>query len=399
LNKPWSASELSAVNTTSSPSARSAAAVTVTPVSGKRDLDLFIRLPWRIYRGNPNWVPPLLHFQREMFSPKHNPFYEHADVQLLLARRNGKVAGRISAHIDHEHNRYHNEKTGFFGFFECVDDPDVASALLSSAEEWVRARGMDRIRGPLNFSVNGELGFLVEGHDSPPQILMTYTQPYYLGLTEQSGYTKVQDLYAWRWDSQPVPEGPARIVRELRSRPEVRVRIANMKRVDEEVRTILKLYNDAWSENWGFVPATEAEARQMSSDLKLIADPHIIPFVEIDGKPAAFALALPNLNEAIHDLDGKLFPFGFIKLLWRMKVKRPRTGRLLLLGIGKEYRSRKYAGLAYLLCDEIYHQARKRGYKWAEFSWTLEDNKLINSLITKIGAHRYKTYRIYEKLL
>jgi GNAT superfamily N-acetyltransferase len=376
-----------------------AGTVAVTPVAGKRDLEAFIRLPRRLYRHNPNWVPPLLHFQREMFSPKHNPFFEHADVQLFLARRVDRVVGRISAQIDHEHNRYHNERTGFFGFLECDDDADVAAALLRTAEDWLRARGMDRIRGPLNFSINGEIGFLVDGHDSPPQILMPYTHRYYLDLLEQVGYAKAQDLYAWRWESQPVPEGPARMVRELRSRPEVKVRIANMKRFDEEVRTILQLYNEAWSENWGFVPATDAEARQMSRELKLIADPHIVPFVEIDGVPAGVALAVPNLNEAIHDLDGKLFPLGLIKLLWRMKVRRPRTGRLLLLGIRKEYRTRRYAGLAYLLCDEIYRQARKRGYEWAEFSWTLEDNHLINSLITKIGCRHYKTYRIYEKPL
>ena len=344
-------------------------------------------------------MPPLLRLQRELFSPKHNPFFQHADVQLFVARRGGQVVGRISAQIDREHNRYHNERTGFFGFLECIQDGTIAAALLTAAEEWLRARNMDRVRGPFNFSINGELGLLVEGFDSPPQILMPYTQPYYLDLVEGRGYAKAQDLLAWRWQSQPVPEGPARMVRELRSRPEVRVRTANMKRFDEEVRTILDLYNEAWSENWGFVPATEAEARQMSSDLKFLADPHIVPFVEIDGRPAGVALAVPNLNEVIHDLDGKLLPFGFIKILWRLKVRRPKTGRLLLLGIRKEYRTRRYAGLAYLLCDELYQQARKRGYEWAEFSWTLEDNHLINSLITKIGSTHYKTYRIYEKAL
>ena len=356
-------------------------------------------MPWRLYRRNPNWVPPLLRLQHELFSPKHNPFFEHADVQLFLARRDGHVAGRISAQIDHEQNRYHNERTGFFGFFECENDTAVASALLNSAEIWQRDRGMERIRGPLNFSVSGEVGFLVEGFDSPPQILMPYTNAYYLDLVEAASYAKVQDLYAWRWESQPVPEGPARMVRQLRSRPEVRVRIADMKHFDDEVRTILQLYNDEWSENWGFVPATEAEARQMSRDLKFIADPHLVSFVEIDGKAAAFALAVPNLNDAIRDLDGRLFPLGFVKLLWRLKVRRPRNGRLLLLGVRKEFRTRRYAGLAYLLCDEIYRRAGQRGYEWAEFSWTLEDNHLINSLITKVGCRHYKTYRIYEKPL
>jgi len=187
------------------------------------------------------------------------------------------------------------------------------------------------------------------------------------------------------------------MVRELRKRPEVQIRSANMKDFREEVRTILRLYNDSFAQNWGFVPATEAEADQMSNDLKFIVDPHVVPFVEIDGKPAGVALAIPNLNEAIRDLNGRLFPFGFIKLLWRLKVRRVRTGRLVILGIAKEFRTREYAGLAYLLCDEIYHAGIARGYDWAEFSWTLEDNHLINNLIEKVDAVRYKTYRLYEK--
>ncbi len=374
-------------------------AATVTPVDGKPDLEAFIRLPWRLYAGNPNWVPPLLRLQRELFSPRHNAFFQHADVQLFLARRDGQVVGRISAQVDHEHNRYHQERTGFFGFFESEDDPEVARALLDAAEEWLRAKGMERVRGPLSFSINGEVGLLVEGFDSPPMIMMPYSPPYYLDLMEGCGYVKAQDLYAWRWERQPVPEGPARIVKQLRDRPEVTARRADMRRFQEEVRTILDLYNDAWSDNWGFVPATKAEAEQMARDLKLIAEPRLVPFVEIDGQAAGVALAVPNLNEAIRDLNGKLFPFGLIKLLWRLKLRRLKTGRLMLLGIKKEYRTRRYAGLAYLLCDEIYHGAIESGFQWAEFSWTLEDNPLINSLITKIGCQRYKTYRVYEKAL
>ncbi len=374
--------------------------MTVTPVAGRADLDAFIRLPWRIYEGNPNWVPPLLRLQHELFDPKRNAFYQHADVQLFLARRDGEVVGRLSAHIDREHNRYHSERTGFFGFFECVNDPDAARALLAAAESWLRERGMDRVRGPLSFSINSEVGLLVDGFDSPPLILMPYSQPYYLELLERCGYAKAKDLYAWRWGNQPVPAGaPARMAKELRERPEVRVRRADKGRFKEEVRTILDLYNDAWSENWGYVPATEAEAEQMARELKFIVDPDIVPLVEINGKPAGVAMAVPNVNEAIHDLNGHLFPFGFIKLLWRLKVRRVKTGRLLLLGVKKEFRTRQYAGLGYLLCDEIYRGATERGYKWAEFSWTLEDNGLVNSLATKVGATHYKTYRIYEKAL
>ena len=186
---------------------------------------------------------------------------------------------------------------------------------------------------------------------------------------------------------------------ELRSRPEVTVRRASLRRFNQEVHTVLALYNEAWRDNWGFVPATEAEAQQMARELKLIVDPNIVPLVEVDGVPAGVALAVPNLHEAIHDLNGRLFPLGIFKLLWRLKVRRPRSGRLLLLGVKKEFRTRRYAGLAYLLCDEIYRGATERGYGWAEFSWTLEDNKLINAIITKVGAEHYKTYRIYEKAL
>jgi len=320
-------------------------------------------------------------------------------VQLFIATRSGRITGRISAHVDHEHNRYHDERTGFFGFFECEDDRDSSGSLFAAAEDWLRGRGMDTARGPLNFSTNGEAGLLVDGFDSPPMVLMPYTHAYYPKLIEDAGYLKARNLFAWRWQAQPVPEGPARMVAKLRARPEVTVRRADLRDFRQEVRTILDLYNDAWSENWGFVPATEAEAEQMARDLRLIVDPDIVPFVEIDGRPAGVALAVPNLNDAIRDLNGRLFPFGLIKLLWRMKVRRPKNGRLLLLGIKKEFRSRRYAGLAYLLCDEIYRGATERGYEWAEFSWTLEDNALINSLIRKVGCTHYKTYRIYEKPL
>ncbi len=374
--------------------------VQVSPVESKKDLDAFIRLPWHIYKDNPYWIAPLRYTEKHRFSAKDNPFFQHADVQLFLARRDGDVVGRISAHIDHEHNRYHDEHTGFFGFLECGDDPETAQALLTTAEDWLRARGMEQIRGPLNFSVNGEIGLLAEGFDSSPLPLMTYTHEYYLRLVEDAGYVKAKDLFAWRWASRPVPEGsPRRMVDELRARPGVTVRRARMKDFDSEVRMILDLYNDAWSENWGFVPATDAEAEQMAKDLKLVVDPRIVPVVEVDGVAAGVALGVPDFNWAMKPLNGNLFPFGWIRFLWRLKVRRPAAGRLLLFGIKKEFRSRKYAGLVYLLCDEMYEGAIDAKLEWAEFSWTLEDNGLINSLINKVGADRYKMYRIYEKAL
>jgi hypothetical protein len=390
-----------AVDSVSSPSSTAAAVdVEVVPVQSKRDLDDFIHLPWRIYKGNPNWVAPLFMTEKQRFSAEHNPFFHHAEVQLFLARRDGRTVGRISAQVDSEHIRYWHEQTGFFGCFECEDDPQAAAALLGAAEAWLRERGMEHIRGPLSFSTNGEVGLLAEGFNLPQMPLMPYANPYYLALIDGAGYVKAKDVLAWHWQRQPIPDGtPRRMVEALRARPDVKVRRADMDNFRAEYETILALYNDAWSENWGFVPATKAEADDYAKSLKIVIDPNIVPIVEVNGVAAAMAMAVPNYNWAQQPLHGRLFPFGWIRLLWRLKISRPKSGRLMLFGVAKEFRQRQYAGLAYLLCDEIYLAACERGYEWAEFGWTLEDNGLINSLIKKFGAEHYKTYRVYEKPL
>ena len=373
--------------------------VTVTPVSGRRDLDAFIKLPFGLYRDDPNWVPPLFYTERHRFNPKTNPFLQHADHQLFLARRDGQVVGRISAQVDHEHNRFHQERTGFFGFFESQDDPETARALLGSAEDWLREQGMEAARGPLSFSINQEVGLLVEGFDTPPMIMTPHSRPYYGRLIEGAGFHKVKDLYAWRWDWETVPAKAHRAVEALRQRPDITIRTGDIRRFDEEIAIILDVFNSAWSENWGFVPVTPAEARRLAEELRQIVDPNIVIIVEVEGKPAGVLLAAPNINEAIHDLNGRLFPFGWARLLWRLKVSRIKTGRLMILGVRKEYRTRRYLAMAYLLCDEIYRRARQRGYRWAELSWTLEDNSSVNTIIRNIGIPLYKTYRIYEKPL
>jgi len=373
--------------------------VTVTPVSGRRDLDAFIKLPFGLYRDDPNWVPPLFYTERHRFNPKTNPFLQHADHQLFLARRDGQVVGRISAHVDHEHNRFHQERTGFFGFFESQDDPETARALLGSAEDWLREQGMEAARGPLSFSINQEVGLLVEGFDTPPMVMTPHSRPYYGRLIEGAGFSKANDLYAWRWDWETVPAKAHRAVEALRQRPDITIRTGDIRRFDEEIAIILDVFNSAWSENWGFVPVTPAEARRLAEELRQIVDPNIVIIVEVEGKPAGVLLAAPNINEAIHDLNGRLFPFGWARLLWRLKVSRIKTGRLMILGVRKEYRTRRYLAMAYLLCDEIYRRARQRGYRWAELSWTLEDNSSVNTIIRNIGIPLYKTYRIYEKPL
>jgi len=370
--------------------------VTVTPVSGRRDIDAFIKFPFRLYRDDPNWVPPLLYLERPRFAPKTNPFLQHADHQLFLAHRDGQVVGRISAQEDHEHNRFHQERTGFFGFFESEDDGEVAQPLLETAEGWLRERGMEAARGPLSFSINQEVGLLVDGFDTQPMIMMAHSRPYYGRLIEGTGFTKATDLYAWRWDWETVPPKAHRAVDTLRRQPDITIRTGDIHRFDEEIATILDIFNSAWSENWGFVPVTPAEARHLAEELRQIVDTNLIIIVEVDGKPAGALLALPNINEAIHNLNGRLLPFGWAKLLWRLKVSRIKTGRLMIMGIKKEYRTRRYLAMAYLLCDEVYRGASRRGYRWAELSWTLEDNTAVSTMISNVGCRKYKTYRIYE---
>ena len=373
--------------------------VTVTPVSGRRDLDAFIKLPFNLYRNDPNWVPPLLFRERQRFDPKTNPFLQHADAQLFLAHHDGQTVGRISAQVDHEHNRFHEERTGFFGFFESEDDPDTARALLDAAGGWLRERGMEAVRGPLSFSINQEVGLLIEGFDMPPMVMMPYSRPYYGRLIESAGYEKAKDLYAWRYDSATVPAKAHHAVEELRQRPDITIRTGNKSRFDEEIATILDVFNSTWSDNWGFVPVTPAEARHFAEELRQIADTNLVILVEVQGKTAGVILAVPNINEAIHDLNGRIFPFGWAKLLWRLKVSHIRTGRLMIFGIKEEYRTRRYLAMAYLLCDEIYRRAREGGYHWSEFSWTLEDNTAVSTMIRNVGCRKYKTYRIYEKPL
>jgi hypothetical protein len=301
--------------------------------------------------------------------------------------------------VDHEHNRFHQERTGFFGFFESVDDGDVARSLLGTADGWLRERGMEAARGPLSFSINQEVGLLIDGFDTPPMIMTPHSRPYYGRLIEGAGFSKVMDLYAWKYSLETVPPKAHRAVEALRQRPEITIRSGDIRRFDEEIAIILDVFNSAWSENWGFVPVTPAEARHLAKELRTIVDPNLAVIVEVDGKTAGVVLVVPDLNEAIRDLNGRLFPFGWAKLLWRIKVSKIKAGRLMIMGVKKEYRTRKYLAMAYLLCDEIYHRARDGGYRRAEFSWTLETNTAVNTIIRNIGIGLYKTYRLYEKPL
>lgn len=374
--------------------------VEIEPVQTKRQLKEFIHLPWKIYRDDKAWVPPLLQQERERLSAKHNPFFEHAKAQYFLARRSGEVVGRISAHIDHLHNQTHNEQTGFFGFFESVEDSAVTNALLETASQWLKNEGMQVIRGPFNFSINEEVGTLVDGFGKSPFILTTHNPSYYPKLLEGYGLTKAKDLFCWNYDSaRPVPEMAQQIAEAVRAYPGLTIREVSPKTLEADVRILIDVFNEAWSKNWGFVPLTENEIKKAAKDFKMILEPKLALIAEVDGKPAAISLALPNLNEGIRDLNGKLFPTGLFKLLWRLKTKKIKSARLMLLGIKKEFRGGVLGGLVVLLYSEMHKRSQILKHWGGELSWTLEDNEKINQGITLMGGEKYKTYRVYEKKL
>jgi hypothetical protein len=367
------------------------------PIGGK--LDDFVNVVEPIYRGDANYVRPLDIDLKRRLHP-NNPFFEHAEGTAFTAYKDGRCVGRCTAQIDRAHLDRHGDGAGFFGFLDTEEDPEVVQALLDAASDWLRRRGMKRIRGPISLSFHEEIGCLVEGFDTPPMIMMPHHRPYQGGLIEKSGFSKLKDAYAWRYSVGDVPPRARKAHEEVLGLPEVRVRTVDMKHFDRDVRTILDVFNDAWEDNWGFVPATPREAARLAEELKMVVYPELAYIAEIDGEAAAVALALPNLNELIQDCDGKLLPFGLPKLLWRLKVVGAKTARLMILGIRKKYRNvRKYAGLSTHLYVKLNEAGRRSGIQWGELSWTLEDNAPVNVAIRFMGGKIYKRYRIYEKEL
>lgn len=373
--------------------------VEVIAVTTRRERETWLRLPWKLYKDDPAWIPNLLILQREVIDPKKNPFFEHGEVQLFLALRDGIAAGRISAHVDRLHNQVHSERTGFFGFFESEDDDEVAGALIEAAAAWIRGRGMESLRGPFNFSINEELGILIDGFEYPPMIAMTHSLPYYDAVLKATGLDKVMDLYAYHWEIKEPPERMKEAVAKARAVPGLVVRKVRMSKLREEVDVLLDIFNETWQNNWGFVAATEREANKMASDLRLIADPAVALIAEVNGEPAGMVVALPNFYETIRDFKGFINPINAIKLIWRLKVRGPETGRLLLFGVKPKFRTRGLHGLPFLLLNEVYEASRKRRYRWCEESWVLENNARLNALMPHWDAYVYKRYRIYEKAI
>ncbi len=367
------------------------------PIGGR--VEPFLDVVSYIYRGDPNYVRPLDMDMKQRLSRK-NPLFEHAEGTLFTAYRNGYCVGRVSAQIDREHIARHRDDAGFFGFLDTIDDQEVVNALLTSAAGWLRERGMKRMRGPISMSINEELGCLVEGFDTPPMILMQHHRPYQGGLIEQAGLAKLKDFYAWRYVVGNVPPRAQKAHDEIAALPEVKSRHIDMKNLEADLRVVMDVFNDAWSDNWCFVPFTEAELVKMGEDLKMIAIPALSYITEVNGEPAAVAVALPNINELIRDMNGKLFPLGLPQLLWRLKVVGPKTARLAILGIRKKYRNvRKYAALSAYLYTKLDRVGRDIGIQWGELSWTDEDNGPVNVGIKFMGGKIYKRYRVYERAL
>ncbi|RLB54804.1 MAG: N-acetyltransferase [Deltaproteobacteria bacterium] len=373
--------------------------VVVRQAESKADRKKFVLLPWKLYRNDPRWVPPLVMDRLETLDEKKNPFFEHGRAALFLAERDGEVVGRITAHSNTLHNEYHKDKTGFFGFFECVDDETVARALLERAEDWLRQQGHDRVLGPENFSVNEEVGLLVEDKEGPPMIMCTYNPPYYARLIETGGYEKAKDLFGWAYQVGDVPDAPRQIAGAVEKHPGLVVRQADPKHMERDVRIVRDIFNSAWSRNWGFVPWTEAEVKHSAKMMKMIIVPELTAIAEVDGQPAGMMLAFPNLLEAIKDLNGRLFPTGMLKLVWRVMLGRYKfqAARLFLLGVKPEFRGSVLGGLSVLLYVKAHEGALKVGIKGGELGWTLEDNEKINQGIQFMGGRLAKIYRVYGK--
>jgi len=366
----------------------------IRPVHGNKDFRRFIDYAYTRNANDPHWVPPLRLGERDRLNPKKHPFFAHAEMALLLAVRDGRVAGRIAAIDDRLHNDTHKDNVCMFGFFE-ADDAEAARALLSAVEVWARSRGRAAVRGPINPSLNDSCGLLIEGFETDPMLLMPHNPVEYAGFIEAAGYGKIKDLFAWIYElGQPVPAVVERIAERRRERLRLLLRPIKMAEFVREADRLRELYASAWQRNWGFVAPTVEEFRHIANEMKPIFDSRTAVVAEADGRLVACAVALPDVNQALRGTDGRLFPLGLIKLLRRRRYID--QSRLLLLGVDPAYRSQ---GLFPMLLVELHRQAEGAPYKRVEFSWVLEDNGDINQPAAAAGAKRYKTYRIYQKEL
>ena len=369
-------------------------AIEVRPVRSRRERKRFVRFPRRIYREIPAWVPPLEIERMAFLDRKKNPFFRHSDAELFLAERGGEPVGRIAAIENRRHLETYRDGTGFFGLFECVDDPAVARALVGAAASWVRARGLVRLRGPMSFTINDECGLLLDAFEAPPVLLMSYNPAYYAGLLESCGFRKAQDLLAYRMEApERVPSRLAAIAHAVAMRGIV-VRPLDFARFDEEVEKVHRIHSQAWAENWGAVPLTVAEMRALAAELKPLADRDLVFLAEEAGEPVGVSVTVPDIHQALKLAHGRLLPFGLVRILWARR--RIDAVRVLIMGVLPGHRFRGVDAAMYARTME---EARRKGYRWGEMSWVLESNPVMCRIVERLGGDRYKTYRIYDLVL
>ena len=367
--------------------------LTIHRVESKKDLNLFVLFPHDLYRDNPFWTPNLISEDRKLLTPGKHPFHEHAEVGLFLAEKEGQVVGRISAHVNHNHNQFHNDRVGFFGFFECIESLEAASKLFEAGADFLRSRGMNVMRGPMNFSTNETCGLLIHPFDETPYLMMPYNYPYYQKLIEEAGFTPEKELVCYCLDEELFDfERINKVAERIQKRSQITLRQLDFKRLEDEIRIIRHIYNSAWKDNWGFVPMTDAEFELMAKDMKTIVDPRLLYIAEHLDKPVGFILCLPDFNIVLKHLNGRLFPFGILKALWyKRRINRI---RIITMGVVKEHRR---SGIDILFYAKIANLSPSIGYPYGELGWVLEDNELMNRAAKSMGAEISKRYRIYER--
>ncbi|HEY5775643.1 MAG TPA: hypothetical protein VIS57_06130 [Xanthomonadales bacterium] len=373
--------------------------IEIREVTGKKALKTFIRVPWAIYKDDPNWIPPLMIERKEAFSSKH-PFFKHAKWQAWIAYQDGKPVGRISAQIDELHQQRYNNKTGFFGLIEAPDDKAVFSALFATAEDWLRQNGMQQVIGPFNLGINQEIGILTDGFDTPPCVMTSHSPRYYGAAIENCGYQPVQELLAYELDihSYTTPSFKQELIERTSNR--IKVVELNRKTMETDFEVMRDIFNDAWQDNWNFVPFTREEFLAIGKELLTVVPHDFLQIASIDDEPAAFIAMLPDINSAIADLNGRLLPFGWAKLLWRLKVRFPKRCRIALMGVRKKYQNTIFGpAMAFMVVDSVLTPGLSRGGRSVELSWILEQNKPTRNMIEKFGGKITKRYQMYSKNL
>jgi GNAT superfamily N-acetyltransferase len=367
--------------------------IEVIPVESKKLLKAFVRLPWKIYNANPYWVPPIIRDKLKYLDKRKGIFFEFGEAEYFLAYKNGAIAGRIDAHIDHQYERYHNMETGFFGFFECINDQEVANALFDAAEGWLKARGKQKFIGPECFTIYDETAMLYEGYDSAPSILLPYNPPYYHDLVQNYGFTKAIDWYAfWAPKELKPPEAMQRVRERVLKKHNVNITSLDMKKFEQRVEEVKVIFRDAWMGNWGHTPLTEGQYDLFVKELKLVLRPDLTYFAEVDGKTVGFIVTVVDANEALKYANGRLFPFGLLNILFRLK--KCKRLRIFMMGVLEEYRNRGIDIVFYL---DTLKNGREAGFDGADCSLVVETNDRMIRALKQFGATRYKTYRLYEK--